>query len=62
MYLLLFREMTDQSTGVFQLPTKGLQAEVLCSNGDVSVAIDGNTVTATYAKPRSYAFIKLTKA
>ena len=60
-YLLLFREMTDRNVGKFEFPVKGIQGEVLCSNGDVSVAIDGNTVTATYAKPRSYAFIKLTK-
>ncbi|MBQ9132447.1 MAG: alpha-galactosidase [Clostridia bacterium] len=60
-YLLLFREMTDRSIGKFELPVSNMQAELLYSNGDVTLSVDGDTLTATYAQPRTYAFIKLTK-
>ena len=57
--LLLFREATDRSTGCFTLPAEGMTAELLCSNGKVELSVNGSTLTATYEKPRSYAWIKL---
>ena len=60
-YLLLFRETTDRSIGKFDLPIEKMQAELLCSNGDVSLSPEGNTLTVTYAQPRAYAFIKFTQ-
>ena len=57
--VLLFREATDRSTGCFTLPVEGMTAELLCSNGKVELSVNGSTLTATYEKPRSYAWIKL---
>jgi hypothetical protein len=58
-YLLLFREATDRDTATFTLPVESANAEVLYSNTDVSVKIEGGVATAEFSKPRAYAFIKL---
>ena len=58
-YLLLFREVNDCDTAVFNIPAKSAVAEVLYSNADVDVKIEGGVVTAKLSKPRAYAFIKL---
>ena len=58
-YLLIFREMTDKETFAFELPIKSAKAKVLYSNADVKVKIKDGRATATFSRPRSYAFIKL---
>ena len=58
-YLLLFREVTGEDTGIFRIPEACGNTEVLASNAEVSVNADGGVVTASFSKPRSYAFIKL---
>lgn len=58
-YLLLFREVTDRDTAEFSLPVGDLNAQVLSSNGSVSVEVKGGKVYAKFDAPRTYAFIKL---
>ncbi|MBR7098833.1 MAG: alpha-galactosidase, partial [Clostridia bacterium] len=60
-YLLLFREATDRSTAILQAPLPQCNTELLCSNADVQVQVANGLVTATFDKPRSYAFVKLSK-
>ena len=58
-YLLLFREVTGEDTGVFKLPDTCESAEILASNTEVDLEFCNKTVTATFSKSRGYAFIKL---
>ena len=58
-YLLLFREVTGEDTGVFKLPETCEGAEILASNADVEVEFVNKAITARFSKPRSYVFIKL---
>ena len=58
-YLLLFREVTKNDTGEFELPIDSAKAEVLCSNADVKIKIKDGKAVATFSKPRAYAFVKL---
>ena len=58
-YLLLFREVTGEDTGVFKLPETCEGAEILASNADVEVEFVNKAITARFLKPRSYVFIKL---
>ena len=58
-YLLLFREVTNESTGVFRFPVEKSECQILASNGDVDIKVDNGAVTATFSKQRCYAFVKL---
>jgi alpha-galactosidase len=58
-YLLVFREVTDADTCVFRVPVVKGECQILASNGDVDIKVDNGAVTATFAKPRCYAFVKL---
>ena len=58
-YLLLFREVTDDSCAVLKCPINSANAEVLISNADVNIKIDNGFIYAEFSKSRSYAFIKL---
>lgn len=58
-YLLLFREVTECDTGVFILPVKESECEILATNTDASVSVKNGSVAVTLAAPRSYVFLKL---
>ena len=58
-YLLLFREVTGEDTGVFKLPVTRGTARVLASNGEVEVTVKDGFAAAKFSKPRSYAFIRI---
>lgn len=58
-YLLLFREVTEDSCGTFRLPTNVETAEVLASNAEVCVQAENSFVRADFSKPRAYVFLKL---
>jgi hypothetical protein len=58
-YALLLREVTFSDNGVYVMPNDIKNAEVLLSNADVSLQYVGNALSATFSKPRAYAFIKL---
>lgn len=58
-YLLLFREVTEEDTGIFKIPCGNAETELLATNCDATVKIDGGFATARLSAPRSYAFIKL---
>lgn len=60
-YLLLFREVTSRERARFEVPGLGKdsRAEVLASNADVTLEVEEGAVRATFARERSYAFVKL---
>ena len=58
-YLLLFREVTECDTGVFTVPAKESECEILATNTDASVSVKNGSVAVTLAAPRSYVFLKL---
>ena len=58
-YLLLFREVTEEDTGIFKIPCGKAETELLATNCDATVKIDGGFATARFSAPRGYAFIKL---
>ena len=60
-YLLLFREVTDEDTGAFRLPVSYHRAEILACNSEISIENRSLYTLVTFSKPRSYAFIKLSK-
>ena len=58
-YLLLFREVTEDSKTVIKAPVKKCDASVLVSNADVNVNVNDGFVEVDFSKPRAYALIKL---
>ncbi len=60
-YAVLFRESTEHDSYTFELPYAYAGAELLASNADVSLESKGKSISATFSKPRAYAFMKLNK-
>lgn len=58
-YLLLFREVTEESETVIKCPGVYGNTEILASNTNVTVEIKNGCIHAAFSKPRSYAFVKL---
>ena len=58
-YALVFREATEKDTGVFLIPSEKTNAEIICSNADVTVCADSGVLKAKFAKQRAFVFMKL---
>ncbi len=58
-YMLVFREYTDRECAEFELPVVVNGAEVIYSNTDTKIDVNGKKVSVEFANSRSYAFIKL---
>ena len=58
-YLLLFREYNDRKSATYSLPADISGAELLATNGDVSLDVCGREINASFDQPRTYAFYKL---
>lgn len=62
-YLLLFREYTEESEGVFHIPDwqeKNISMEMLCSNQEKTavLGISGENVRLHFPEKRCYAFVR----
>ena len=60
-HLLLFREATERDVMTVSLPSDIKSIEMIAKNTETNVRISGNTITATFSMPRSYAWIKIGK-
>jgi len=58
-HILLFREATERDSFTFDVGFDASGAELLASNGSVSFTAKNNTVTVTFDKMRSYAWLKI---
>lgn len=58
-YLLLFREVTEESAARIFCPVTQQNAEILISNSDAAVTVGDGFADVKFSKPRSYALIEL---
>ena len=58
-HLVLFREATDEKAKTYKLPREIGSVEILSSNTTVKTSEDGNKITVTFGKKRSYAWLKV---
>ena len=58
-YLLLFRELTEESSYIFKAPVTAAECEILASNCGAKVSVGNGYVEAEFGKQRGYAFVKL---
>lgn len=58
-YLLLFREVTEESAARIFCPVTQQNAEILISNSDAAVTVGDGFADVEFSKPRSYALIEL---
>ena len=57
MYLLLFREATEQCEETFTLPHTMAGMELLASNAPVTATVNGKSLTVHFERERTYAFL-----
>lgn len=58
-HLLVFREVTERDSFVFDLPREFSKAELVASNTEVDFSQDNGKITVKLGKMRSYAWISL---
>ena len=58
-YALVFREATEKDTGIFFVSSEKTNAEVICSNAEVSICMDVDMLKVNFSKQRAFAFVKL---
>lgn len=56
-YLILLREVAPEDTLTYTLPVSLDSVEILATNGAPALTIEGNRITATFQKERTYAFL-----
>ena len=57
-YLLLFREVTEGSLGVFKAPVQNCRFTVLATNTEIKINPEADGVSVEFGKLRSYVFMK----
>ncbi len=58
-HLVLFREATDEKRAVYTLPREIAAFELVAANTTANVELNGNAVTVSFGKKRSYVWLKV---
>ena len=58
-HLILFREATDKKSAAYTLPSEIDSVELLSANTTAEHSVDGNHLTVTFGKKRSYVWLKV---
>ena len=58
-FALVFREVTKEAQGKFNIPCALLNAEVVLSNGEICTAVKDSVLSVEFSSPRTFALIRL---